>query len=59
MPLARCPSDRREDLELVSFPKPGHLGGQRLPGRDGEVVFSMDEKRGCGGMANGSEKTIA
>ena len=44
VPVVGRLTDRWIDLDAVRFAEPLHLGRQRLRGRDGVVVLSLDEE---------------
>src|SRR6266446_6173346 len=56
VPVVGRPTDRWIDLDAVRFAEPLHLGRQRLRGRDGVVVLSLDEEDRDGRAADGRDE---
>jgi len=56
VPVGGRLTDRWIDLDAVRFAEPLHLGRQRLRGRDGVVVLSLDEEDRDGRAADGRDE---
>jgi hypothetical protein len=59
VPLVGSPTEGRVDLDAVRLAEPRHLGGQRLPRRDGVVVRGVDEEYRRRDAADGREEPRA